>query len=38
MPDLDESATGAAVTQRENPKNQLRLLAHGDNRWDDDES
>jgi small subunit ribosomal protein S1 len=38
MPDLEEETTPTAtLSQRDQQKGQLRLLAHGDNRWDEDE-
>src|SRR5664279_2649394 len=38
MPDLEEETTPTTtLSQRDKQKGQLRLLAHGDNRWDEDE-
>src|SRR5450755_891159 len=38
MPHLEEETTPTAtLSQRDQQKGQLRLLAHGDNRWDEDE-
>jgi len=38
MPDLEEETTPTTtISQRDQQKGQLRLLAHGDNRWDEDE-
>jgi small subunit ribosomal protein S1 len=40
MPDLEEETTPSpteTLSQRDQQRGQLRLLAHGDNRWDEDE-
>src|SRR5579885_317660 len=38
MPHLEEETTPTTtLSQRDQQKGQLRLLAHGDNRWDEDE-
>jgi small subunit ribosomal protein S1 len=38
MPELEErTSTGVETTRRDNDRSKLRLLAHGDNRWDEDE-
>jgi hypothetical protein len=37
MPELEENTTTATAVPPRDDKGTLRLLAHGDNRWDEDE-
>ena len=37
MPELEERPVTGTTTRRDQEKSTLRLLAHGDHRWDEDE-